>query len=78
MKWQMFKGLENQTWNVLSLYQPGALKMLLEQLHRYKLDIIAIQEMRWIGEGVIEEKDHIVYLQLSKERPHIWNRLYYK
>jgi exonuclease III len=65
------------TWNVLSLYQPGAQKMLLEQLDRYKLDIIAVQEMRWIGERVIGKKDHTV-LQLSKERPHIWKRLYYK
>jgi hypothetical protein len=35
--------------------------MLLEQLDRYKLDITVIQEMRWIGEVVIEKKDHIVF-----------------
>jgi hypothetical protein len=55
------KDLKIGTWNVLSLYQPGALKMLLEQLDRYKLDITAIQEMRWIGEGVVEKKNHIVF-----------------
>jgi hypothetical protein len=53
--------------NVLSLYQPGALKMLLEQLDRYKLDITAIQEMRLIGEGVIEKKDHIVFTAVKGE-----------
>jgi hypothetical protein len=50
--------------------------MLLEQLHGNKLDITAIHEMRWIDEGVIEKKD--IFLRLSKDRPHIWNRLYYK
>jgi hypothetical protein len=35
--------------------------MLLEQLDRYKLDITTIQEIRWIGEAVIEKKDHTVF-----------------
>jgi hypothetical protein len=38
--------------------------MLLEQLDRYKLDITAIQEMRWIGEGVIEKKDNIFLFRI--------------
>jgi hypothetical protein len=38
--------------------------MLLEQLDRYKLDITAIQEMRCIGEGVIEKKDHIFLFRI--------------
>jgi exonuclease III len=70
----ILKNLKIRMLNVLSLYQPGALKMLLEQLDRYKLDITAFQEMRLIGEGVIEKKDKL-FLQLSKERPHIRNRL---
>jgi hypothetical protein len=59
------------TWYVLSLYQPGALKILLEQLDRYKVDITAIKEMRWIGEGVIEKKNHIVFYSCQK-RDHIF------
>jgi hypothetical protein len=35
--------------------------MLLDQLHSYKLDVTAIQEMRWIGEGVTEKKDCTVF-----------------
>ena len=30
-------------------------------MDEYRLDITAIQEMRWIGEGVIEKKNHMVF-----------------
>jgi mRNA deadenylase 3'-5' endonuclease subunit Ccr4 len=33
------------TWNVRSLYQPGASRMLEEELEKYKVDIAAIQEI---------------------------------
>jgi hypothetical protein len=59
------------TWSVLSLCQPGALKILLEQLDRYKLDITVIQEIRWIGEGIIEKKYHIVFTTLKRETTYL-------
>jgi exonuclease III len=59
------------TWNVLSLSQPAAIKMLLEQLDRYKLDITVIQEMRWVGKGIIEKKNHIVFYSCQR-RDHIF------
>jgi hypothetical protein len=46
---------------VLSLYKAGALKMLLEQLDSYKLDITAIQELRWLDTGVMEKWDHVIF-----------------
>ena len=42
------------TWNVLSLYRPGAIQMLQEQLETYKIDVTAIQEVRWLGSGIID------------------------
>jgi exonuclease III len=44
------------TWNVLALYRAGALKLLLEQLDKYKAGIIALQEIRWTGKGILERK----------------------
>jgi exonuclease III len=38
------------TWNVLSLYRPRALKMLIDQLDKYKADTTALQEVS--GKGV--------------------------
>jgi hypothetical protein len=57
-------------WLVLSLYQPGTLKMLVEQLHRNKLDITGIQEMRCMGEEVIEKNNNIVFYSCQR-RDHI-------
>ena len=40
------------TWNVRTLYREGAVHALADVLEKYKADITAIQEMRWIGKGV--------------------------
>jgi hypothetical protein len=67
---QCLKDMKIGTWSVLSICQPGALKMLLEQLDRYKLDITVIQEIRWIGEGIIEKK-YIVFTTLKREMTYL-------
>jgi hypothetical protein len=41
--------------------------MLLEQLNSYKLDITAIQDLRWVGKGVMEKKDHVVFYSCQKK-----------
>ncbi|PNF41348.1 hypothetical protein B7P43_G16505 [Cryptotermes secundus] len=55
------------SWNVLSLYRARVLKMLLEQLDSYKLDITPIQELRWLGKGVTEKRDHVVFYSCQKK-----------
>lgn len=46
-------------WNVLSLYIPGALKLLLGQTEHFKLDIGAIEEIRWTSQDTLEKRRHI-------------------
>jgi len=47
--------------------------MLLSQLDSYKMDITAIQEIRWIGEGIIFNKGHTIFYKCD-----VWNRLHSK
>jgi hypothetical protein len=61
------KDLRVGSWNVLSLYQSGALKTLLSQLGSYKMDITAIQEIRWTGEGIIDKKNHTIFYRCDKK-----------
>jgi exonuclease III len=61
------KDLRVGLWNVLSLYKAGALKMLLEQLDSYKLDITAIQELRWLDRRVMEERNHVIFYNCQKK-----------
>lgn len=46
------------TWNIRTLNKPGALKYVLEeQNNKYKLDVLAIQEIRWTGNGNIKKEN---------------------
>jgi exonuclease III len=64
-KGKRLQDLKIGSWNVLSLHQARALKMLLDQINKYELDITAIQEMRWMWEGIIEKKELYCVLQMS-------------
>jgi hypothetical protein len=39
------------TWNVRSLCRVGAIRSVVGELQNYKLHLMAIQEVRWEGEG---------------------------
>jgi exonuclease III len=39
------------TWNVRSLYRVGAIKSVVGELEKYKLDLVGVQEVRREGEG---------------------------
>jgi exonuclease III len=40
-----------ETWNVRSLCRVGAIRSVVGELEKCKLDIVGIQEVRWEGEG---------------------------
>ena len=61
------KDLRVGSRNVLLLYQSGTLKMLLSQLDSYKMDITAIQEIRWTGEGIIEKKNRTIFYSCDRK-----------
>jgi exonuclease III len=39
------------TWNIKSLCRIGANRSVVEELEKYKLDLVGVQEVRWEGEG---------------------------
>jgi exonuclease III len=39
------------TWNVRSLCRVGAIKSVVGELEKYKLDLVGVQEVKWEGEG---------------------------
>lgn len=49
------------TWNVRSLYKPGALANLINELENARVKIAAIQEMRWKGTDVWKYKNFTLY-----------------
>jgi exonuclease III len=39
------------TWNVRSMYRAGSLRAVAEEISKYKLDLVGVQEVRWGGGG---------------------------
>jgi hypothetical protein len=56
------------TWNVRSLYRPGALAKLKDELNKYGIAITAVQEIRWSGSEIFDSGDFIVCYSGNKER----------
>jgi len=56
------------TWNFLSLYRAGALRIQLDQIDKYKIGITAIQKVHWIGQGVVEKRDHSVFYSCDRKQ----------
>lgn len=49
------------TWNVLTLNRAGALRTLSNELTELKLDIIALQETKWLGVNVLKTNGYVLY-----------------
>jgi hypothetical protein len=49
------------TCNVLTLLKPGKMQELAGQINRIRLDVVAIQEIRWSGAGLIQKTDFSLY-----------------
>lgn len=53
-----------------TLNKPGALKYVLEEQKKYKLDILAIQEIRWTGNGNIKKENITLFYSGSENGKH--------
>ena len=65
------------TWNVRSLYKPGAMREMCDQLLLYKVDICAVQEMRWPGNGVIHKPKYALFYSGNNNDKHQFGTGFY-
>lgn len=49
------------TWNVRTLFRAGALANLTSTLKKYRIDILALQEVRWRGSDVLKTKEYTIF-----------------
>ncbi|XP_061720037.1 craniofacial development protein 2-like [Cydia pomonella] len=48
------------SWNVRSLYRPGAVYQVKNELQRYNIGVAALQEVRWLGTGECSVDNEVV------------------
>jgi len=53
--------LKLATWNVRTMYQAGKLDNVINEMERYGIDILCVQETRWLDAGCIEKDGHKMY-----------------
>ena len=56
------------TWNVKTLLKPGKMQELAEELAKTELEIVAIQETRWLGTGHKKKKDFSIYYSGTRDQ----------
>ena len=59
-------GLRSWTWNVRTLYKPGADRDMIRDIARCKIEVASFQETRWQGSGIRDTKTHTI-LYSNKE-----------
>jgi exonuclease III len=47
-------GLSFGTWNIHTLFKPGAAQYLVKEIKRYNLGVVALQEIKWNDKGTLD------------------------
>ena len=56
------------TWNIRTLLQAGAMISIAEEIEKYKMNVVALQEIRWKGNGLIKKTNYTLYYSGNNDR----------
>jgi exonuclease III len=55
------------TWNVRSMYREGSLREVEEEISKYMLDLVGVQEVRWDGGDTEPVSEYIFFYGKGNE-----------
>jgi hypothetical protein len=50
-------------WNVRSVYRAGSLRAVAEEISKYKLNLVGVQEVRWDGGGTEAAGEYTFFME---------------
>lgn len=56
------------TWNVRTMLKAGKMAEIAEEVLKYGMDVVALQEIRWNGNGRVDKKDYSMFYSGPKMR----------
>jgi hypothetical protein len=61
VKWNNENKIIIRTWNVRTLLLSGKMQELAERISKTQLEVLAVQEIRWIGTGLVKKQNFQLY-----------------
>jgi hypothetical protein len=55
------------TWNVRSVYRAGSLRAVTEEISKYKLHLVGVQEVRWDMGGTEPAEEYTFFFEKGNE-----------
>jgi hypothetical protein len=65
-------GMRFGTWKVRSLYRAGSLMTVVKEISKYKLDLVAVQEVSWDRGGTEPSGEYIFFYRKGNEKETAW------
>ena len=75
---QSNKGMRFGTWNALSLYRTGTVILVVEEIAKYRRDLVGVHEVRLDGNGISPIGDYLFYYGDGNNNHHLGTVFFYR